>query len=393
MESRGGDFKETKFFGLFYIIEKYLREVEFSSEDILAANSFYKSHGVPFNLSGWSSLYTKYPQGRLPIKIFSVRENAVYPTGTPLVVCQATDEEFFWLPSWIETMLMRVWYPTTVATISYHARKKILESLERTCENPEKEIDFKLHDFGSRGVSSQESAMLGGAAHLLNFKGSDTVVGIRFLQQYYPMTYGGVVPGYSIPAAEHSTITSWGRDNEVDAYRNMLTQFSEYPVMAVVSDSYNIYDACENLWGGELKEAVDKYTGTLVIRPDSGEPVEVVLKCLEILAEKFGTTTNQKGFKVLKQVRVIQGDGLDLEKIGEILFAIEEKGFSTENVSYGMGGGLLQKCNRDTLKFAYKCSAINRGGVWQDVYKDPIDDTGKKSKRGRINTENMVRVY
>jgi nicotinamide phosphoribosyltransferase len=192
--------------------------------------------------------------------------------------------------------------------------------------------------------------------------------------------------GFSIPAAEHSTITSWGRENEVEAYRNMLRNFAKPgKTVAVVSDSWDIYNAVEKIWGEELREEVVKSGATVVIRPDSGEPIEVVSRVAQILADKFGTTTNSKGFRVLKNVRIIQGDGVNPDSIRQILQRLKDLGFSASNIAFGIGGALLQKINRDTMKFAYKCSAIVVGGELHDVYKQPITDAGKSSKRGRLD--------
>lgn len=198
--------------------------------------------------------------------------------------------------------------------------------------------------------------------------------------------YGdGSMPAHSIPAAEHSTITSWGRDGEVEAYRNILKQYGKPgAVIAVVSDSYDIFNACDNLWGGELRQEVIASGSTLVIRPDSGDPVEVVTRVAQILDKRFGSTINKMGYRVLNNVRIIQGDGLDDHRaIEKILRALSDLDFSAENIAFGMGGGLLQKINRDTFGFAMKCSAVNVDGVWRDVFKDPVAG-GKTSKKGRL---------
>ena len=192
--------------------------------------------------------------------------------------------------------------------------------------------------------------------------------------------------GFSIPAAEHSTITSWGRDNEIEAYRNMLRQFAKpNSLVAVVSDSWNIYEAVEKIWGEQLKQEVIDSGATIVIRPDSGEPIEVVSRVAQILGEKFGTTINSKGYKVLKNVRIIQGDGVNEQSIHAILQRLKDEGFSASNIAFGIGGALLQKIDRDTLRFAYKCSAIVSNGKLIEVYKQPITDAGKNSKRGRLD--------
>ena len=191
--------------------------------------------------------------------------------------------------------------------------------------------------------------------------------------------------GYSIPAAEHSTITSWGREREVDAYRNMLRQFGRPgAIVAVVSDSYDIYRAISEHWGTTLRDEVIASGATLVIRPDSGDPVEVVAESLRRLDEAFGHTINGKGYRVLNHVRVIQGDGINPDTIRAILQRITNDGYAADNVAFGMGGALLQRLDRDTQKFALKCSAARIDGEWIDVYKDPVTDAGKTSKRGRM---------
>jgi nicotinamide phosphoribosyltransferase len=287
-------------------------------------------------------------------------------------------------------LLRAIWYPTTVATNSYENKKLILEYLERTGDPTS--IDFKLHDFGARGVSSLESAGIGGAAHLVNFMGTDTVEALLFARRYY----GADVAGYSVPAMEHSTVTSWGRENEVASYRNMVKQNGKPGgIVSAVSDSYDIFKACE-LWGTELKQDILDSGATLVVRPDSGDPAVVVKQCLQILEKYFGSTKNSKGFKVLNNVRVLQGDGINHASIRSILYSITLAGYSADNVVFGQGGALLQIVNRDDQKFAMKCSAALVDGKWVDVFKDPITDKGKRSKKGRlvlIKAENNFKTF
>lgn len=269
--------------------------------------------------------------------------------------------------------------PTTVATNSWSIKQIIKKALEETSDNTDS-LDFKLHDFGARGVSSSESASIGGLAHLVNFKGTDTVESLVYAKRYYnePMA------GFSVPAAEHSSITSWGKEGELDAYRNMLEQFKGSAIIAVVSDSYDIFNADENMWGGELKDEVIQSGSTLVVRPDSGDPASVVCKVALLLDSKFGSTINAKGYKVLNNVRILQGDGITEKSIIGILSALRGYNFSAENVVFGLGGGLLQKVDRDTNQFAMKASAAKVDGNWVDVFKDPITDKGKSSKKGII---------
>lgn len=380
IEARGGKHDRTVFFGLQYIIKRYLTQ-RVTTKMVKEAKAFYAKHGVPFNEEGWMHI-VNVCGGKLPVRIRAVPEGTIVPHSNALVTIESTDPEVFWVASWLETMLLRVWYPINVATTSYHCKQTILDYLEKTSDDPAEEIGFKLHDFGARGVSSHESAAVGAAAHLVNFMGSDTVIGVELANEYYKSD----MAGFSIPAAEHSTITSWGREREVDAYRNMLTQYAKPgALVAVVSDSYNIYEAIDKLWGGELRQQVIDSGATLVVRPDSGEPSVVVRKCLELLDARFGHTWNSKRFKVLNHVRVIQGDGITEDEIGVILWAVKNAGYSASNVAFGMGGGLLQQHNRDTHKFAMKCSSVTVNGEEVDVFKDPVDDHGKGSKKGRLD--------
>ncbi|HEY5268338.1 MAG TPA: nicotinate phosphoribosyltransferase [Candidatus Saccharimonadales bacterium] len=380
IESRGGEYPSTVFFGLQYYLKQYLTH-RVTVEEVEEAKEFFEVHGEPFNYEGWMYI-AKELKGKLPVRIRAVPEGTIVPTHNVLVSIESTDPKVFWVVSWIETMLLRVWYPINVATRSYTIRQIILEALNKSADDPQAEISFKLHDFGSRGVSSQESAAIGGAAHLVNFMGSDTVAGVRCANKFY----NSKMAGFSIPAMEHSSVTSWGKENEVEAYRNMLRKTAKPGgLVACVSDSYDLWNACSHLWGEQLRQEVIDSGATVVIRPDSGNPPEVVLKTLQLLAEKFGTTTNTKGFKVLNNVRVIQGDGINEHSIQEILDVALKAGFSSSNIAFGMGGALLQQHNRDTLKFAMKCSSITVNGKERDVFKDPITDHGKHSKPGRLD--------
>ena len=223
---------------------------------------------------------------------------------------------------------------------------------------------------------------MAGMAHLVNFRGTDTIEGVLAVRRYYDES----MAGFSIPAAEHSTITSWGRDGEVDAYRNMLAQFAKPGSMvAVVSDSYDLMNVVETVWGGVLKDTILESGATVVVRPDSGDPLRVPVDVLRALDGKFGSTINSKGYKVLPPcIRVIQGDGISAQSLPLLLEAVMAAGYSVDNIAFGMGGGLHQLLNRDTQKFAMKCSAVCIDGVWRDVFKQPITDPGKGSKRGRF---------
>lgn len=382
IESRGGKWDQTLFFGLQMYLKDYLSK-PITMDMIDEAESFWKAHGEPFNRGGWMHILNEH-NGFMPVEVQAVPEGLVLPVKNVLVQVRNTDPKVPWLTSYLETSLLRaVWYPTTVATNSFECKRAIYDALVESADDPDAEIQFKLHDFGSRGVSSKESAAIGGVAHLVNFMGTDTVEGAMAARRYY----GEEMAGFSIPAAEHSTITSWGGpDQEIHAFRNMLTKFAKPGKMvAVVSDSYDIYRACRDFWGDKLKQEVIKSGATVVVRPDSGDPEIVPIEVIEILMDKVGFEINEKGFKVLPSYfRVIQGDGINVDTIKKILANMLERGLSASNIGFGQGGGLLQQLDRDTMQFAMKASAIQINGTWRDVYKDPVGDKGKISKRGRL---------
>ncbi len=394
LESRGGKFDNTMFYGLQYFIKQYLSGQVVTEQKIQQAKKLWDAHLGPglFNESGWRHILDKH-NGYLPVRIKAVPEGTIVKTGNVLVTVENTDPEVPWLTNFLESILLQVWYPITVGTLSREVKKTLIDFLKKTTSyNPEEisgVVAFMLHDFGFRGVSSVESSGLGGSSHIINFMGTDTVSGILFAQEFYntenPLAF-------SIPASEHSTMTSWGEPFEVKAMENML---DSYPtgLVACVSDSFDIIRACRDYWGTTLRDKILSRDGRLVIRPDSGDPVQTLKQIFHILWDKFGGTTNEKGFKVLDpHVRVIQGDGVNYESISDICNMMIEEGFSIENIAFGMGGALLQKVDRDTQKFAFKCSSITIDGEEAEVRKNPIEinekgervQSFKKSKAGRL---------
>jgi nicotinamide phosphoribosyltransferase len=383
IEARSGHYENLVWYGaLASLLDKLSQKI--TIDMVEEANSVLTVHGEPFPYQGWKYVVEEL-NGDIPLRIRALPEGSIVPVSIPLMTIESTCPKAFWMPGWFETMLMRVWYPTTVATRSKYIKGIIYEYLQKTSDDPDGEINFKLHDFGARGVSSRESANIGGSAHLINFMGTDTVSALGFIKKYY----GENMAGFSIPAAEHSTITSWGKENESIAYGNMIAQFGKPgSLVAVVSDSYNIYEAVEKIWCSEIFQTVIKDKGcTIVIRPDSGHPATVVNRILDIMKAKIGMTQNSKRFWVLPaHMRIIQGDGIDESSIQEILSTMARNGYSASNIAFGMGGALLQKLDRDTMSFAQKCSTIKINGSWQKVSKNPIGDSGKKSKAGKVDT-------
>lgn len=282
-------------------------------------------------------------------------------------------------------MLPAVWYPSLVATVSYHIREICQQFLDETSDNPEA-IGFMLNDFGFRGVSSSESAGIGGFGHLTSFMGTDNIAAMIYAREFY----NAKTAGYSIPAMEHSTVTSWERNGEYDAFDNMINKFgNEGAIFACVIDSYDTMGAVKNHWlDGGLLNKVKARKARVVLRPDSGDPTKVPVEVIELLMENLAeeVTVNSKGFKVLPDyVRVIQGDGINQESIRQILQNLKDRGISACNIVFGMGGKLLQaELDRDTMEAAMKCSSTTVQGRQIDVYKQPKTDSKKNSKRGKL---------
>ena len=386
-ESReGAKWDKTVFFGLQSIIKKYLVGEVFTAKDITDGQKIIEAHLGPVAATEyfrkWARLLQKHG-GYLPVRIKAVAEGTVVDVSNILMSVENTDPEFPWLTNHLETLLTHVWYPSTVATKSWAVKQIIKKYLNETCDSGEKfpGINFMLHDFGMRGVSSMEAAGIGGLGHLVNFLGTDTLAAIEEAIKYY-----GAHPeevAFSVPATEHSVMTSLGRDGECEIIGKLL---DTYPtgILSIVSDSYDIYNCISEYYGKVWKDKILARDGKLVVRPDSGDPIETTVQCLRLLDQAFGSTVNKKGYKILHpKIGLLWGDGIDIEGIEAILVAMAKEGWSAENIVFGMGGGLLQKLNRDTQRFAFKCSAQKRNGEWFNVYKEPRDTT-KTSKRGKL---------
>ncbi len=379
IESREGVFPVTMFVGLQCFLRDYLMR-PITLEDIDEAEFVVREQGMHFNRYNCLGILNDHG-GYLPVEIEAVPEGTVLPPRNVLVQIINTDPKYFWATSFFETALLRaVWYPTTIGTISWLAKQIIKEAFARTSDHPEL-IRNTLHDYGARGVSSQQSAALGGVAHLVNFDQSDTVPGIIAAKKYYN---AGKVSN-SVPNSEHAGFCAWGRENEAAAMRNMLDTFRAEGAALLLTDTYDHENAVKNIMGKELKEEIQNFPGLVGARPDSGDPVEVTAETTEWLMDAFGYETNSKGYKVLPPfIRVVQGDGMTLNSLRDIYVELERRGLAAENAVFGMGGGLLQHCNRDTMNFGQKASAAEVDGEWIDIYKAPTGDPMKASKRGRL---------
>ena len=403
MESRGGKFSETLFYGLQIFLKTYLEGIAITKEEVDEAFEYLGDElGVfgrddVFDRTKFDYIVDKY-DGKLPISIKAVPEGTVVNTKNVLFTIESLDENCAWLTNFLESLLLQVWYPITVATLSREVRKIVTKSFNKCTSYDEATIDFLvdfvLNDFGFRGVSSIQSARVGGSAHLVNFRGSDTVVASKLIRDIYNTD---TIYGLSVPATEHSIMTLKGEEGELELMKRVLTLFPT-GIVACVSDSFHIFKACSEYWGTELRDLIlsrpAEPGNQLVIRPDSGHVINTLKEIFSILFDKFGYTVNDKGYKVLPpQVRVLQGDGVNLESILEIYEMLDEMKISPENLALGMGGKLLQAdINRDTNNFATKACFAILDGEEKNVIKSPtemdadgnITKSFKKSKQGKL---------
>ena len=371
-----------------------------TTDHVDEAEKFFVLHGEPFDRSVWDYVIAKY-NGYLPLAIYATPEGLPVPSLTPIVVVESTDPKLPWLPSYLETPLQRgVWYPTTIATNDRKNYLVLKKFYDLYSDNPGM-VHFALHDFGGRGVSSEETAEIGGSAHLVYFQGSDTMEGVRAANHYYNIE----MSGFSIPATEHSVQCSYGSEHQEEYIETVLNVYAKPgKLVALVLDGYDIFRESKLLCTTFKNKIIESGVAKVVFRPDSGNPMEIIPQILEMQSEAFGFTINSKGKKVINHVGIIQGDGVDIDSMTEIMEMVTKLGYAPECVVFGSGGALLQKVNRDTYKFAQKVSAIAtlpKNGWsdsviydWVDVFKDPITDPGKRSKSGRFhNYPNMQKVY
>ena len=386
MSSRGGVYPETVFVGGQIISKKFTAPIEQWEVDEAFADA--QAHGVPFDVEGWDYIVQEL-NGKLPVRIRSIEEGKVIPVNMVLMTFESTDPKVPWVAGWMETVYMKVWYPTTVATKSYFVREMLEEF-----GSPEW-AQFAFHNFGDRGSSSVETAAIGGFAHSSIFMGTDNFNSIRFCRNMYNMKQ---VASFSVFATEHSTTTAnadGSTKKEIAFVERMLIENPDAPIMSFVADSYDVFNFTDKVTGKNswIRETIESRPNQkFVIRPDSGNPMEVIKRMIEIMEENEVFDIEIPGKdgvmrKASSNYGILWGDGITPEVIREILIMVTEMGYAAENMVFGSGGDIMQNVNRDTQRFAIKCSSITRSdGTEQDVFKNPITDPSKASKKGRIST-------
>jgi nicotinamide phosphoribosyltransferase len=369
--------------------------------DVDEAEAFSEGHfgRKLFHRAGWEKVVREYG-GFVPLIIRAVPEGTVIRGGLPIYTVTCLDRDLYWMSASFETLIQRgVWYPTTIATLDYETKLELKRFYELSGADMGL-LPFALHDFGGRGVTCAGQAEIGGAAHLFSFMGSDTVEGVVAANHWYksPMS------AFSVYATEHAIQCSYGKspEQQVKYIRHQIRKAKEMgiTIVSIVMDGYDVYreaEACCTILRDEIIE-FGQAGGKVVFRPDSGDMMEVVPRILRMQEVAFGATMTSKGYKKVNYVGIIQGDGVDRLTLLTMIGNIMTMGYSADCVIFGSGGALLQKVNRDTLKFAQKACAIlvertvmgaHGGGKvqeWVGIAKDPVTDHGKKSMEGVLTT-------
>jgi nicotinamide phosphoribosyltransferase len=339
--------------------------------------------------------------GYLPLEVRALPEGTLCPLRVPSVTFVNTRDEFFWLTNFVETLFSATsWLPSTSATLAFEYRK-LFEAFARRTGADLGAVPFQGHDFSFRGMSSVEAAASSGAGHLLSFHGTDTIPAILFLEQYYGANTDLELVGVSIPATEHSVMSAYGNEepeDELTTFERLITEVYPTGFVSIVSDTWDLWRVVSE-YLPRLKEKILARDGRVVIRPDSGDPVDIIagsaspdgswagLGVVEALWNIFGGSQTDEGYRLLdSHVGVIYGDKISLRTATRILERLAEKGFASTNVVFGIGSHTYQRTNRDTFGHAFKSTAVTIDGHEKAVFKDPSTDLGhmKRSLRGRV---------
>jgi nicotinamide phosphoribosyltransferase len=397
-KSRLPEIKNTVFFGLQYFIKKYLIEdwdLSFFREDREIAVENYKQrieNALGKNVITYDHIAALHDLGYLPIKIMAVPEGSLVPIRVPSLVVFNTHKDFFWLTNYLETILSTVvWGPITSATTAFEYRKLLSKYAKETIGNDDF-VQFQGHDFSYRGMFGHEAACMSGAGHLLSFVGTDTVPAIDFLEEYYRADSNNELIGCSVPASEHSVMSMGGENDEIGTFDRFLTDLYPQGIVSVVSDTWDFWKVITE-YLPSLKDKIMAREGKLVIRPDSGDPADIICGtdrlfgktpeekgAIQCLWDTFGGTISEKGFKVLdSHIGLIYGDSITLARANDICERLKHKGFASTNVVLGIGSYTYQYVTRDTFGFAVKATYGEVNGHPRNIFKKPKTDSGMKN--------------
>lgn len=387
---------EMVFFGLQYFIKEYLityfNENFFkqSKEKVITEYKRRVVNSLGSDLPSYKHIEDLHDLGYLPIEIKALKEGSSVKMKVPVLTIVNTLPEYFWLTNFIESLMSAIiWQPCTSATIAKEYRKILNEFAEKT-GMPKEFIQWQGHDFSFRGMSSLESAITSGMGHLLSFTGTDTIPAIDALEQYYNANADKELIGGSVPATEHSVMCSGSKDGEVETFKRLITEVYPNGVISIVSDTWDLWKVCTE-YLTELKDVILERDGKVVIRPDSGNPVDIICGnpngvtknerkgVVELLWDIFGGTETEKGYKLLdSHIGAIYGDSITRQRATEICQKLMDKGFASQ-VVFGIGSFTYQYNTRDTFGMAMKATYIEVGNEPRNIFKKPITDSGEKT--------------
>lgn len=395
------------FFGLQYFIKDYLINAwneQFFKKDkakVVAAYKRRMDYSLGKDAIDVAHIAALHDLGYLPIKIKALPEGTHVPIGVPVLTIVNTHPDFFWLTNYIESVIScYLWKPITSATIAFEYKKLLKEYALKT-GTPLDFIQFQAHDFSLRGMSSLQDSALSGTAHLTSFWGTDSVPAIDLAEDYYDADAEKEMIGGSVPATEHSVMCMGMQDGELATFRRLINELYPSGIVSIVSDTWDFWKVVTE-YTVELKNEILARDGKVVIRPDSGDPVKIVVGdpdapksspeykgAIECLWEVFGGTMTDKGYKMLdSHIGLIYGDSITLERAGNILKGLEAKGFCSGNIVFGVGSYTYQYVTRDNFGFAMKATSGVVNGERRDIFKDPKTDSGtKRSAKGLLRVE------
>ena len=405
--SRNPEIKEVVFVGLQYFLKHYLEEEfgQFFAQDVEVATARYQRRIDGYlgpNEIGTVHIRALHDLGYLPLRFKALPEGTSVPLRVPMLTVENTHPDFAWLVNYLETIMSAaLWLPSTSATHAKRLRGVLLDWAEKT-GSPVEFVDWQGHDFSFRGMAGLEAARMSGLGHLTQFTGTDTIPAIEFAEDYYPGSPEDYLIGGSVAATEHSVMCAGGEDDEMETYKRLIDL---YPagILSVVSDTWDLWKVLTETVPA-LKDEILARDGKLVIRPDSGDPADIVCGTgvdysgspykvtpeekgvVELLWETFGGTITETGHKLLdSHIGVIYGDAINYDRMQDILSRLADKGFASANMVFGVGSFTYQYNTRDTFGFAMKATNVVINGVEKPIFKKPVTDNGdKNSLRGRI---------
>lgn len=430
-------------FGIQYFIKEYLMkqfQEDFFNKPKDVAVAEFKRRVDTFlgpNNVGTKHIEELHDLGYLPIRIKALPEGTLCPIRVPALTFINTHPDFFWLTNYFETLISTtLWLPMTSATTARLYKKELIRHARKTGFK-DVDLNFLIHDFSMRGMAGVEAAIMSGMGHMTSFCGSETIPAIAGLEEYYNANAEKELIAATIPATEHSVMCAGGKEDELETFKRLITEVYPQGFVSIVSDTWDFWQVMTN-YLPRLKDTILARDGRVVIRPDSGDPVDIIcgvnpanyigvdgkhyyfkdygmsdwvedvvvdgiktypekyeqylvteaqLKgAYKILWDIFGGTVNEKGYKVLNpKVGIIYGDSITLERQKEIYKRLEERGFAATNLVLGVGSYTYQYKSRDSLGFAMKATWCQVNGEGREIFKDPKTDDGtKKSLKGLI---------